>query len=1101
MGANGIYGLSGSGLDIESLVKMGMMNKQNQYDKMYQNEVKQTWLKEAYNDVYKDLTTFKYSTLSDFKMQSNMSAMTASSSDSSVVTVTANGAAAAMNHKVTVSSVASNAYLLTADQKGIDRASTKTNSDNLKDVLYKRVSSVGNSDGTYEYKLTMADGTTKTVNGSDTAISIAFRDTAGDETTYTLTYTYDDLMQQEKTLYDFASDISKTGANIQGGYDSANNSFSIYNKTSGKDNIIGILANNKESAQLLNSLNLGSYDANTDTLSGAISFASEDVQPTTKSSSNIKTLSQSNSLKDVLGLTATLTQNGSNYDFVVKDKDGREVANLTGKTLSEIKNTNAFSINVSDGTDNSDVSFTYGDLFNLDNGQTGKVQSNATLSDFADRINAAGVGGIKAAYDEAADSFSMVNLTGEAKLTSADDVGSQMISALNLGSNSNATLLESGNSLSGKKLADLFGYTVSIERYVSTVGGTSNNNYRMTVEDSSGQAVKDANGNAIVVEGKAGSFMGNSSTAAKKVIASFTIGDGENSASVNLKASDLFDFSGFTTDNGTSTGLLKLNNGTSIAVNNSVAAPKNNASDAGVLADKITAAVSAGGINVTADYDNGKLSLFNPAGDVKLEGNDGLSASLGLQSVTADVPASVVSSGITRANSKSTDNYLADILGTSASVTTNGQDNYTITMKDSSGKENTYTGTAAELADMSVFSLAVGDSDNSVDVSVTLGELFDLSSLGSADGSLRANQGTDLSALAKKINDATDGKVNVKASYNTQSGTFALENGAGHVNFTGKDSLGNTLVKNLGIDAGVTTDGKFRTYAGSNASVTIDGKSFDLATNKQTVAGVTYTFTGVTEPGKTANVSVTQDTDKIIEYVNKFVDEYNKLIDGLNEKISEEKYSDYKPLTKKQEEEMSEEQIKKWNEKAKSGLLYHDNTIRSLISDMREAVYMPVEAVDSKYNSLSAIGITTSNNKGHLTLDETKLRTALTEDPDCVYQLFASDQDSSYVAGSADKVVISKEQQKDDFNNTGVANRLTNVMTNRMSVISSYAGTSAATDDQSYLGKLITNLQTKMSNFKTMMQSYENVLYKKYDAMEVALSKLGAQLGYITGGN
>ena len=47
MGANGIYGLSGSGLDIESLVKMGMMNKQNQYDKMYQNEMKQEWLKEA----------------------------------------------------------------------------------------------------------------------------------------------------------------------------------------------------------------------------------------------------------------------------------------------------------------------------------------------------------------------------------------------------------------------------------------------------------------------------------------------------------------------------------------------------------------------------------------------------------------------------------------------------------------------------------------------------------------------------------------------------------------------------------------------------------------------------------------------------------------------------------------------------------------------------------------------------------------------------------------------------------------------------------------------------------------------------------------------
>ena len=39
MGVNGIYGLSGSGLDVESLVKMGMKGKQNQYDKMYKREM------------------------------------------------------------------------------------------------------------------------------------------------------------------------------------------------------------------------------------------------------------------------------------------------------------------------------------------------------------------------------------------------------------------------------------------------------------------------------------------------------------------------------------------------------------------------------------------------------------------------------------------------------------------------------------------------------------------------------------------------------------------------------------------------------------------------------------------------------------------------------------------------------------------------------------------------------------------------------------------------------------------------------------------------------------------------------------------------------
>jgi len=42
MGVNGIYGLSGSGLDIESMVKVGMMSKQNEYDKMYKQQTKAT---------------------------------------------------------------------------------------------------------------------------------------------------------------------------------------------------------------------------------------------------------------------------------------------------------------------------------------------------------------------------------------------------------------------------------------------------------------------------------------------------------------------------------------------------------------------------------------------------------------------------------------------------------------------------------------------------------------------------------------------------------------------------------------------------------------------------------------------------------------------------------------------------------------------------------------------------------------------------------------------------------------------------------------------------------------------------------------------------
>lgn len=590
MGANGIYGLSGSGLDIESLVKMGMMNKQNQYDKMYQTQLKQTWVKEAYNTVYTDVKAFKES-MSTFKMQSNMSAMQASSSNNDVVSVTANGAAAAMNHKITVEQVASNAYLMTANGKKIDRANTSAaNSAYLKDVLFgEEPTKTTGTDGQTYYQFKNTDPSKQdTFKGSDVAISIEVQDgkdvdSDGKPVTRKVEFTYDQIFNDKKTLNDLATAFSNSGANVQGGYDTVNDSFSLYNKTSGSANKIGLQANNDISKKLLNSLHLASYDAQNNTL------------------------------------------------------------------------------------------------------------------------------------------------------------------------------------------------------------------------------------------------------------------------------------------------------------------------------------------------------------------------------------------------------------GTEASFET--------------------------------------------------------------------------------------GKMNVAA-------------------------------------------------VGTNAKATIDGKTYESDTNKLNVANVIYNFNGVSAKNadgtyQASTISVSQDTDKIVDNVKKFVETYNTLIDSLNTKYREEKNTDYKPLTKKQEGEMTESQIDKWNEKAKSGLLYHDNNIYSIISDMRESLYTKVDAVDTvltdakgnkySYNTMSSIGITSSTNQGHITLDEEKLKKALTEDPDCVYQLFASDQDSTYVAGSTNKNQADTYTSKSDYLNTGIANRLYNAMTTNISNLESYAGTSKETDDESYLGKLITNMNTKMTSFQTLMKSYESKLYKKYDAMEVALSKLGAQLSYITG--
>jgi len=118
-----------------------------------------------------------------------------------------------------------------------------------------------------------------------------------------------------------------------------------------------------------------------------------------------------------------------------------------------------------------------------------------------------------------------------------------------------------------------------------------------------------------------------------------------------------------------------------------------------------------------------------------------------------------------------------------------------------------------------------------------------------------------------------------------------------------------------------------------------------------------------------------------------------------------------------------------------------------------------------------------------LTIDEDKLRKAIAADPDCVYQIFGS-----------------LDTKNDDYKKNGVAQRLGDVANDALKEIKTYAGTSTESADGSSLGNLIEGLKKKMSDFKTMMNAYEKMLYKRYDTMESAIQRLGVSLGYITGG-
>ena len=366
-----------------------------------------------------------------------------------------------------------------------------------------------------------------------------------------------------------------------------------------------------------------------------------------------------------------------------------------------------------------------------------------------------------------------------------------------------------------------------------------------------------------------------------------------------------------------------------------------------------------------------------------------------------------------------------------------------------------------------------------------------------------------LNDLAKRINNARfidgDGKksaLNITASYdavsdafsivNTKSGSdnkvsLSVDTGAPSATYTtallNNLKLGQVSGGSISAPRSFTISGTTAKLeaAGANASVKVDGRTYtNLQDNKLQVNGVTYTFKKATPVGTPAQVTIAQDQDKLVENVKKFVEDYNKLLDDLHGRYNNNKYPDYGVLTKEQEAGMSREQVDKWNERAKSGLLYRDGYLRSIISDMRDAVTNRVGSAPGRYNNLAAIGITSKDQSGHLKLDENKLRTAIAAEPDAVNQIFSHTDDD------------------DNYGDNGVATRLAERLGKRMESLKSHAGITADKSDRSELGKLIENYEKQMSDFKQLMSSFENQLYKKYNAMEEAISKLSSQFGFFS---
>ena len=238
-------------------------------------------------------------------------------------------------------------------------------------------------------------------------------------------------------------------------------------------------------------------------------------------------------------------------------------------------------------------------------------------------------------------------------------------------------------------------------------------------------------------------------------------------------------------------------------------------------------------------------------------------------------------------------------------------------------------------------------------------------------------------------------------------------------------------------------------------------------------------------------MSSTTNIDDMVTKVKDFITTYNGFVKDLADSTKESKYRDYAPLTSEQRKDMKEDEIKLWEEKAKSGLLRNDSIIRNGLSNMRSLIYQSNPAIeDKRFNTLFSIGITTSanyNDGGTLQIDETKLRKALEENPDAVEQLLKS------TTGKKDDVVDGEK-----VDTRGYFEKLRESMKSLEVNIEKKAGRSTMTDAQYTIGKSLLDMETRIKSWQDKLESIESRYWKQFTAMESAINKSNQQSSLFT---
>ncbi len=261
----------------------------------------------------------------------------------------------------------------------------------------------------------------------------------------------------------------------------------------------------------------------------------------------------------------------------------------------------------------------------------------------------------------------------------------------------------------------------------------------------------------------------------------------------------------------------------------------------------------------------------------------------------------------------------------------------------------------------------------------------------------------------------------------------------------------------------------------SDSEILLNGAKMTSSSSTVSVNGLSIELTGLTKAGEPITFSVASDTDAVYNSIKNFFTEYNSLMKEMNELYNADSAKGYEPLTSEQKKEMSDDDIKLWEDKIKASLLRGDSTLGSVRSAMRNTMMSQV-TYNGKTYSLASFGICTS--------------TDYTEGG--LYHIYGDSEDSVY-ADKDDKLKKALEEDPD-----AVVNVLSDIFGKLRDTMSEKMAGSKVSSSQTFYSDIkmkddIKDYEKQIKEWETKLADMEDSYYSKFTAMETALAKLQSQ--------